>query len=201
MESLPAPFPKLAIQEVEDLLVPSDARKAQSLEFVLAIDNNDLRIRGLSDLLAFIDRIYGRLYPKGIRSYARTAYEHIRISRIKKGSWEAVIRAVLENKEAITALLIIRLAVKYLPGILESLSTSYSNYENAKYTREKRKALRSQMNKDAELSSLDRKRQDQLARFLDHLYEMNVTMVKNASKFTRESVIDVYIRLHYSDED
>jgi hypothetical protein len=201
MKSLPAPYPRLAIEEIEELLIPPGASTSDHVELVISIDEKNLRIRGLSDLLGFIDRTYGRLYPKGIRSYALRENEHVNITKVKKGSWELVIDALIENREAVTTLLMIRLAVKYLPGILESLSSSYKNYQEAMYTKQKRKALRNQMQQDDELKSLKRNRQDQLAQFIDYLYESDVTMVRNASKFCRKSTNDVFIQIKSQDKE
>jgi hypothetical protein len=152
-------------------------------------------VRGFSELLGFVDRTYGRLSPRGIHSYAKREDEQVRIAEVRSGSYELIIETLANNTEAVTSLVVISLLIKYLPGALESLAASYKDYEEGKYTREKRKQLRRQIEEDEKLQSLGRNHQNQLVRYLDYLYERDRKHLKNVGKFSMQSVIEVLIRI------
>ncbi len=195
MDSKPAPYPKLALEEVEKLLFPTGVPAEGLLELVIIVEDHDLRVRGFSELLGFVDRTYGRLSPRGIRSYARREDEQVRISEVRSGSYELIIETLANNTEAVTSLVMISLLIKYLPGALESLAASYRDYEEARYTQEKRNQLRKQIEADENLQSLSRNKQDQLVKYLDYLYERDRKHLKNVGEFSKRSVIDVLIRI------
>jgi hypothetical protein len=200
MDVQDAPFPESALEEVENLLFPSGVKAEEMLELVLVVEDHDLSVRGFSELLGFVDRTYGRLSPRGIRSYARREDEQVRISEVRSGSYELIIETLANNTEAVTSLVVISLLIKYLPGALESLSASYKDIEEGRYTREKRNQLRKQIEEDDNLQSLSRNKQDQLVEYLDHLYERDRKHLKNVGMFSMQSVIDVLIRIAKKDE-
>lgn len=189
------PIPKSALEDVEDLLFPASLPAEGMLEMVIILEDRDLSVRGFSELLGFVDRTYGRLSPRGIRSYARREDEQVRISEVRGGSYELIIETLASNADAVTSLLVISLLVKYLPNALESLAASFRDYEEARFTREKRKQLRKQIEEDEKLKSLDKNKQNQLVKYLDYLYERDRKHLKNVGKFSKRSVIDVLIRI------
>ncbi len=189
------PIPKSALEDVEDLLFPASLPDEGMLELVIIVEDHDLSVRGFSELLGFVDRTYGRLSPRGIRSYAKREDEQVRISEVRGGSYELIIETLASNADAVTSLLVISLLVKYLPGALESLAASFRDYEEARFTREKRKQLRKQIEEDEKLKSLDKNKQNQLVKYLDYLYERDRKHLKNVGKFSKRSVIDVLIRI------
>ena len=195
MDVQDAPFPGSALEEVEKLLFPTGVPAEGILELVIVLEDHDLRVRGFSELLGFVDRTYGRLSPRGIRSYARREDEQVRISEVRSGSYELIIETLANNTDAVTSLVLISLLVKYLPGALESLAASYRDYEDARYTQEKRNQLRKQIEADENLQSLSKNKQDQLVRYLDYLYERDRKHLKNVGEFSKRSVIDVLIRI------
>jgi len=195
MDVQDAPFPKSALEEVENLLFPSGVPAEGMLELVIIVEDHDLSVRGFSELLGFVDRNYGRLSPRGIRSYARREDEQVRISEVRSGSYELIIETLANNTDSVMSLVVISLLVKYLPGALESLAASYRDYEEAKFAREKRVQLRKQIEDDEKLKSLDRNKQNQLVSYLDYLYERDRKHLKSVGKFSKQSVIDVLIRI------
>jgi len=195
MDMQHAPFPESALEEVENLLFPSGIPAEGLLELVIILEDYDLSVRGFSELLGFVDRTYGRLSPRGIRSYAQKEDEQVKISEVRSGSYELIIETLANNTEAVTSLVLISLLVKYLPGALESMAASYKDFEEARYTREKRKQLRKQIEEDEKLQSLDKNKQNQLVNYLDYLYERDRKHLKNVGRFSKQSVIDVLIRI------
>lgn len=187
-------IPEAALEEVETLLFPDGLPDEGMLELVIILEDRDLSVRGFSELLGFVDRTYGRLSPRGIRSYARREDEQVRIAEVRSGSYELIIETLANNTEAVTSLVLISLLVKYLPGALESLAASYRDYEEGRLTREKRKELQKQIEKDEKLNTLNKDRQQELAQYLDALYERDRKHLKNVSNFSKQSVIDVLIR-------
>jgi hypothetical protein len=194
MNSNEIPFPEATLKDVEEILFPAGIPAEGVLELVIVLEDHDLRVRGFAELLGFVDRTFGRLYPRGIRSYARREDEQVTISEVRSGSYELIIEALANNSEAITSLVVISLLVKYLPGVLESLAASYRDYEEARYAREKRKQLHKQIEDDEKLKSLDREKQNQLVSYLDYLYERDRKHLRNVGRFSQQSVIDVLIR-------
>jgi hypothetical protein len=188
-------YPKSALEEVENLLFPSGVSTDGMLELVIIVEDHDLRVRGFSELLGFVDRTYGRLSPRGIRSYAQREDEQVRISEVRSGSYELIIETLANNTDAVTSLVTISLLVKYLPGALESLAASYRDYEEARFTREKRKQLLKQIDEDEKLQSLAKNKQNQLVTYLEFLYERDRKHLKSVGEFSKRSVIDVLIRI------
>ena len=187
-------FPEDALEEVEKLLFPDGLPAESMLELVIILEDRDLSVRGFSELLGFVDRTYGRLSPRGIRSYARREDDQVRIAEVRSGSYELITETLANNTEAVTSLVLISLLVKYLPVALESLAASYREYEEGRLTREKRKVLQKQIEKDEKLNTIDKDRQEELAKYLDALYERDRKHLKNVSNFSKQSVIDVLIR-------
>ena len=144
MKNLPIATPDVALTELKNIFIPENTPRDSYLELSIRITDQDLTIRDLSAFLDFIDRIYGRLSEKGLRSYASSELGHLKISELRKGSWELLL------EEAITsgyshALVIILIAVKYLPPAVESFANAYNQIEQGRLASANRRRITKEM--------------------------------------------------------
>lgn len=176
-------------------MVPDDAPSDSRLELVIRTSDRELSIRGLSAFLDLVDGLYGRLSPEGFRSYARREHGHIEISRLEPGSWELVLETLLSRLQYPEILLVIWLALKYLPPAVQSVATAYNQIEQGRLARQSRKRIRAEMDADEKLRSISPERRRELARLIDILYEREAVKLPRAVRFARAKLIDVVIRV------
>jgi len=187
--------PTAALRELRRLVVPDDAPDDSRLELVIRTSDRDLSIRDLSAFLDLIDSLYGRLSPKGFRSYARRERGHIEIWRLEPGSWELVLETLLSRFQYPEILLVIWMALKYLPRAVQSVATAYNQIEQGRLARQSRKRIRAEMDADEKLRSISPERRRELARLIDILYEREAVKLPRAVRFARAKLIDVVIRV------
>jgi len=89
---------------------------------------------------------------------------------------------------------------KYLPGIVESLSAAYKNYEEGRLLRVRRKMLRGQISNDPDVEMLSKSRKDQLTLVIDELLVRARRILPKASRFSRTYVRKISIRIMPSPE-
>lgn len=198
MKNLPVKTPDSALVELRDVFIPVDTPRDSYLELSIRISDEDLTIRDLSAFLDFVDRIYGRLSEKGLPSYARREYGHLKISKLQKGSWELLLQEVVTSGYS-HALIIIFLAVKYLPPAIHSLASAYNELEQGLLARENRKRIRAQMKQDAELSKLSNARQSQLSELVEYLHEKEKKKLTRAIRFVQHRLIDIKVGIKRDD--
>ena len=83
MERLPIPYPRQALNEITDILVPTEATHDSALELILIIEDENVNVREFGAFFSFIDRVYGRLSPEGIYSYSHNEQRQIIINTIE----------------------------------------------------------------------------------------------------------------------
>jgi hypothetical protein len=187
-------YPQEVIDQLERNFLPPGAGPEDILELTVSVDDSNLRVRGFSAFLGFIDRAYGRLSPRGIRSYAQKHEEQLTISRVQPGSLEMLLEALAQNKEALTGLVILGMALKYLPAVFESLASAYRDYEEARYTRERRRQLMKQIEADEQAKALEKRQKEQLAELLDRLYAAERDNLRAAGEFAAQNLRQVRLR-------
>ncbi len=192
-EYLAIPNPRNALEELRYLIIPPDLPDDSVVELVIKISNKNISIRDLSAFLEFIDHIHGRLTPEGLRSYARREYGHLEISRIKEGSWELILETTLSYLKQSEILLIIWLAIKYLPQAAQTFASAYNDYEQGRLARVNRKRIRMQMEGDEKLMSLDPKRRRDLITLIDILYTKEAGKLTRVNRFARKGLMDINI--------
>ncbi|HOY70358.1 MAG TPA: hypothetical protein PL131_06645 [Methylotenera sp.] len=194
MKNLPITTPDVALTELKNIFIPENTPKDSFFELSIRITDQDLTIRDLSAFLDFIDRIYGRLSEKGLRSYANSEHGHLRISELRKGSWELLL------EEAITsgyshALVIILIAVKYLPPAVESFANAYSQIEQGRLASANRRRITKEMKQDNQLAVLGQARINQLSMLLEYLYQKEDEKLYRTIRFVKTRLIDINIRV------
>jgi hypothetical protein len=199
MKNLPVKTPDSALVDLREAYIPFDAPEGSFLELSIRISDEDLTIRDLSAFLDLIDRIYGRLSEKGLKSYARREYGHLKINKLQKGSWELLLQEVISSGYSYS-LIVILLAVKYLPPAVQSIATTYNQVEQGRLARANRKRIKADMENDENLASLSNVRRNQIAELVEFLHEKEKEGLHRAIRFTQKRLLSINIRVKGKDE-
>jgi hypothetical protein len=195
VDNLPIKTPKKALAEVWSSLIPDNAEEGSIIELSIRIIDQNIPIRDLSAFLEFIDRIYGRLSPEGLQSYSRRQHHQLEITHIRKGSWELILEGVISrHHQQAELLVIIWLAVKYLPIAIKTGMSAYNEYEQARLAREQRKQIRKSMEVDEIMRNLPANRKKEITSLLHAIYEKEDRKLNRVSRFIRVRLIDITIR-------
>lgn len=195
MDNLPIKKPKKALAEVWSSLIPDDAEEGTIIELSIRITDKNLPVRDLSAFLEFVDRIYGRLSPEGLQSYSRRQHHQLEITQIRKGSWELILEGVISrHHQQAELLVIIWLAVKYLPTSIKTGLSAYNDYEQARLAREQRKQIKHNMEVDEILQNLPSNRKKEITKLLHSIYDKEDRKLNRVSRFIRVRLIDIVIR-------
>lgn len=200
MDNLPAPLPKKFTELLFDLFVPDKFSETDKIELLIRLKNDDISIRQLAAYLNFIDKAYGRLSPKGIINYSRSSKYELKVSEIRHGSLEIVISYLLANPNEISALILVGLLLKYLPGIIKSGLSAYRDYEEGRLAKARRQQIKEQIKNDEKLNGLKDRQVNQLCHFFDAMYGMDIRNLPKAYRFSKEMVIEVEFDFHKSDK-
>lgn len=200
MIRLPGRIPRSVIADLGEHLQAQGGRSTDEIVLSMHFVTEDISVRGLSAFFQFIDHIYGRLSEGGLRSYAQRNSDHLRISEVRPGSWEVLLFEALTSKQS-AVLAVIFLALKYLPSGLESLAHAYNELEQGALTRQKRRKIRADIASDEKLASLSPRRQKQVAKLIDELYELERLVVPQASGIIRSKMVGLEIRMRRSRSD
>lgn len=191
---LPIRVPRTALSELRELTVPKELPSDAVVQLVIRVNEQKLSVRDLTAYLNLVDRMYGRLTADSLLSYALTPPKHLEIERVKRGSLEIIFQEAASHIDTVTILIVIRYTLKYLPDV-------FVKYESGRYTRMRRKQLRQQMQQDEELRALEKRRQNQLIEFMDHLLERERRQPPRAKRFSARSVLEVIMRYFENDNE
>lgn len=202
MDNLPIKRPKLALAEIWSRIIPESYEEGTEIELVIRISSHHLPVRDLSAFLEFIDRIYGRLSKEGLQSYSRRKGNHLEVTRIRHGSWVLVFEGVISRyHQQAELLMLIWLAVKYLPPAVHSLTSAYNEYEQGRLAREQRKQIRAQIESDELMKNLPVKRKYEIAALLNTIYEKESRTLHRVSRFVNGRLIDILVHPKFKDDD
>jgi hypothetical protein len=179
-------FELFTILKVED-------SKERDVELVIHMANNNLVMRDMTAYLDVADRVYGRLTPEGLKSYAQSKIELLQISEVKQGSLEFIIEKIFEQEQA-QRIIILWLCLKYIPIIAQKATKSYDNYQQGLLARETRKRIQHEMEKDKVINQLKGKSIESLSALVNELLEKESNLLFRASRFASENRIEVFIQ-------
>jgi hypothetical protein len=195
-ESMPVKYPRNAIEAVQSVVLPGRMPPNAVLGLVISLDSSGVKARDLASYLSLIDHVYGRLDPKGLLSYAHRKEGHLEFSELRAGSVELVISEALEHG---WPLVFVFLVLKYLPGFMRGLVGTWKDFEEARFTRFRRKELRDRIRQDDELASISKNHREQIVELLDRTYTYERDSLPGAQRLSREKVRA--IRLHVLSRD
>ena len=178
-----------------DAFVPEDEPTDSFIEVTLRLAEEDLELRDLGGFLELVDRIYGRMSENGLQSYARRKNGHLQVQEIRRGSWELILQEVVASGYS-HALILVYLAVKFLPINIESIAASYNQIEQGRLARQQRKRMLAEMAQDEQLSKLSKERKKQLATLVEALHEKEKERLHRATRFVhrRLKCVSILIR-------
>ncbi len=192
--------PGKALELLRTVIIPENTTPEDMIQVTIRIKEDNVSVRDMSAFLELIDHIYGRLTQVGFQTYARRTYGYLSFSKIRKGSWELVLETVLRHLKQSEILIVIWLAIKYLPHVLQAGATAYNQYEQARLARENRKRIRQEMEEEEELRSLPTHRRKQLATLLEILFSRETDKLPRAKRFAKRSIKDVQIEIQRKKE-
>jgi hypothetical protein len=195
MEKTSIKRPITALKELRKNILPTDIPYDAKIELVLNISADDITIRDLNAFLELIDHVYGRLSPKGFRSYSLRKYRQLKISRIEQGSLQLVIETVVSFARELDIIIILWLSLKYLPQASQGFATAYNQYEQGRLARETRKRIRNEMEVDDKLRNLTTEQRRDLAMLIDHLFKRDSKKLPRAIRFATSKLNKVYLRI------
>ena len=198
MNHLPANVPRSAIAEMYGAFVPEDEAEDSNIEVSLRIADEALELRDLGAFVELVDRIYGRFSENGLQSYARREYGHLKVQEIRRGSWELILQEAIASGYS-HALILVYMAVKFLPKTIESLAT-YNQVEQGRLAKQQRKRIRAEMEQDEHLAKLPKERRKQLAALVEVLHEKEKERLHRAARFARRHLKGVNIHIRKRDE-
>jgi hypothetical protein len=201
------------LAEVLGALYDADGVQA-SVQVLVYLTGNEMSVRGTSAYLAFADRVYGRLKFGRLDLYARRRAEHLRIAESRSGSLVLVLREIIETLTSPQAVILMALAMKYLPIALRESATGYKNLregqlfvaqadavraaarrdlEQARLLRAQRRTLEKASSQDPVLQDLSRKDAHAVLAVLARIYEGERQRMASAQEFSQKSVLGVEI--------
>jgi hypothetical protein len=129
------------LHKLPDVFFPNKDLTGKNFSITINISNEKFTIRELASYLNLIERIFGRMFPSGLKSYSQQPNEHLEIFEIRSGSWEIkVVEFISENSQLIP-IFAYYLILKALPLFLRNISSAYYNYEEGRLVRAKRKFM------------------------------------------------------------
>lgn len=182
------------VRELAALLL-SDYREDDTVELAIRTRNVGLSARDLAAYLGLVDRLYGRLTPEGYRSYAQRVSGHLQIAEVQPGSLELLAREALDVLGSPERLIVLWLCLKYLPAATHTLASTYNEYQQGALARASRKRIRREMDADPALQPLSKGHRDYLANLVDDLLGKDKTLLRRASRFAGQDVIELSIRI------
>ena len=197
-------IPEKRVDEIISRIFPDDLDSFRGLQLRIRLDNRHLNAKELSDVLEFIYRIDGKSRLEGFNSYSKTKRNQLRISEIKGGSIELIIDSIYNSLSPQT-LILIWLALKYLPNLFSSVSgallnfsqalKNYGDYQKATLeVRRGRKEIRNLTRDDTELSELDKPTQEKLVKVLEEIYRDSPKQVSGAKHLLKSKLKEIRLK-------
>jgi len=191
METLPAKLTWNALWDLAHSYLPQDLSTDATLELIISIDDENINVRELSAYLSLIDRIYGRLSPKGLNSYAHKESGQLEIGELRKGSLELVISEAASHFREVAVLIVLWQVLKQLPNI----AAAFKDYQEAMLARQNRKRIKQEMQREESLQRLDKKRLNELVTVVNTLLTTEHKHLNAPIRFAQTRVKFVTIKV------
>ncbi len=183
-----------SLEAVQRVVLPSGVDPAAPLELVVSVAAPALTAREFAGLLAVIDRVHGRFAVGNLRSYARKQKLHLQVTDVGSGSIDLVLSVAQELAQA-TPLILLFLALKFLPAALEAgtravrnLAQAHQSYQEGELARERRRQLRRQLDTDQTFRALPAPAKQEVEGVLAEVYEAEVPGMSRDQQSAIESL-------------
>lgn len=191
METLPAKPSRNALLDLAYSYLPQDFSGDDTLELIISIDDEAINVREFSAYLSATDRIYGRLSPKGLNSYAHKESGQLEIREIRKGSIELVISQIASELRDVAVLIVLRQVLKQQPNV----AAAFKDYQEGMLARQNRKRIKQEMRPEDSLQRLPKKRLDELITVVNDLLTTEHKHLNAPIRFARTRVRFVTLRI------
>ena len=186
----------------QGIILPEEKlSEGDTIELSIKFESEHINIREMAAYLEVLDHFYGRMRPKGIRSYAQLRKDQLKIKTAKSGSIEIIFSDIIINFESID-LLLIYILLKPLKSLiiipttmLSDVASAYNNYESGRLKRARRKLIKAAIEQDETLSKIPVKMKPKVIQFLDHFYKLESPKIAAAARFAGKYVKNIYIRI------
>jgi len=211
MIDLPVKLPLTAIREVVATLIPDvyDAPSGSVVQLRIRISDKDLVVRDMAAFLELVDHVYGRCTFYDFRSYALRESGHLEFATTQKDSVELTVKEVFGAATELTPIIVLWLIFKYILPAIQSLATSYNQFqqgllarenrrrirEEGLLARENRRRIREEMGASKELGSISKKRRAELARLIVDMLERDYLLMPRVRRFIRKSFLGVRLEI------
>jgi hypothetical protein len=192
---LPSSLFRSAFLEIQEAVLPQKMPKRAKLELSITLDDTGIGVRDLANYLRLIDGVYGRLDPRGFRSYAQREDDYLRIDEVRPGSMEVVISQLLATTERALPLVVLFILLKYLPEFLKNLASAFKDFEEARHTRLRRSQLSETIKADKTLQSISEGSKQHLIEFLDDMYASEASNLRGARRVAELHLKELTLRV------
>jgi len=156
------------------------------LRLLITIGTEDLSARDFSAYFAFIDKTYGRLHLKGLASYAQQHEKHIRVSLLlHSGSLVALFEEPIGHIDRASNLLLLYLALNYLPDLATTLTKSYQHIQKGHLAEAQAQAIQAILKTDPLLKGCSQIQLNLLAETLVSLSKREYKTLVKAARFAK----------------
>ncbi len=190
------------IKTINNYIIHDDTQFISSVEFRIVIDDKNLSVRDFSAFFKLLDNVYGRMHRAGLNSYTKLVDDHLKIKTIKKGSIEAIIEVGLAELE-VHKIIILYIAIKYLPVYMRAVSGTvsdymgaYRDYEETKLLKIQRKNLERNMQDDSLLKTLPKKERLKLIKVIELLLSKDDKLISRAQRFIHKYVKLIELKIN-----
>ena len=203
--------------ELSEFVLQDMHNRFNAIELVVLIRKEELNVKEFSSYLNFIYRIDGHLSELGLLSYSHHPERQIAIREIRIGSYEVVFRWVTNFFSNYNNLILLFLALKFLPKVIQSyLNVVYRAYEimnireeylEKLHRREKREEKEQRIKKEKriykkelrellkeEIPHLDKKQREKVVEAITQLYLRIGSGSISAARFAQKVIQDIELR-------
>lgn len=191
METMPVKVSRFALDDIAYSFIPEGTSHEETVDLVITIEDTNVNVREFAAYLSLIDRVYGRLSPKGLNSYAHLESGQLEITEIRKGSIELIISQLVSQFRDVAVLVILWQVLKHLPNAV----SAFKDYQEGMLARQNRKRIKQEMKQEASLQKLKGKRFDELVTLVNNLLTSEHKRLSAPVRFARTRVISVTIKV------
>ncbi len=182
--------------ELHKTLLGPTVEIGSTVELRIRLREDNINIRQLNSFLRLIDRAYGRLISRDLRTYAFEKDMQLHAECFRSGSLEILISQIVSQLPNATPLLVLFLILKLLPPGAQKLSTAYNNLQQGLLARSNRKILRSKISLNKKLMDLPPNIQKKIVALVDDIVRDEPTVGKESQEFASSHLLDVTIKVH-----
>jgi len=215
-DALTERLPEMFASKLVDAFVPRDTSPRALLELTVIVQGENISTREFAMYLALVDRLYGRLSPKGLMSYAHQESGRLKIAEIHKSELQIVFQMFYEHAESVKFIAIL-LFLRSLPKMLKTLAEAYKSFEEARevgdrseiarlkekerkqLTRLQRKAIRETINEEPASRDIDETSKRRLVSLLNALFAQELSSLSGPIRFARQQVMAITLRIKKND--